>query len=443
VSKAGHAIVDMADFSARDQAPARVCLERVRECDVYVGIYGLRYGTPIRGRRNTSYTEWEFDAASAAGKPRLIFLLDPASTASGLPPKALIDRRHGKKQDAFVQRVQACGLTVRRFRHPDDLHLGVYQALMELRMSSRREGPGAGRAAVREVPKLLPYAPDRHQQEERLRAALRKLLAAELTAPLVVILHGEEDQRLERFRDRVLQHSLSSMVGSSLATRDHRVPWPGDLEPGDRFFEEFRQRIVDHLSADDGGPLPFPPLGQDSGELMVLWSSLYTDDWGRQGARVFAEVCRFWRESKAFAHHRLIHWILITYKKPPAYQPEIPILRWLERRYWHQRLSRHRLRRRNRHIRSTLHTLARSKAAVPTPVVLPELRSIGRADAEGWVHSPEVRTFLGEQSPQTLEDAVSAYYRRWESEHGMAEIPLEQLGNFLRDQLERAAAGDP
>ena len=109
MSKAGHAIVDMVDFSARDQAPAQVCLERVRECDVSIGIYGLRYGTPVRGRPHKSTTEWEFDAASAAG----------------LPSQALIDRRHGKKQDAFVQRVQACGLTVRRFRHPEDLHLGV------------------------------------------------------------------------------------------------------------------------------------------------------------------------------------------------------------------------------------------------------------------------------------------------------------------------------
>ncbi|MFM1798271.1 MAG: hypothetical protein RLZZ117_549 [Cyanobacteriota bacterium] len=38
VRRAGHLSVDMAEFAATDQPPARVCGERVRACDVYVGI---------------------------------------------------------------------------------------------------------------------------------------------------------------------------------------------------------------------------------------------------------------------------------------------------------------------------------------------------------------------------------------------------------------------
>ena len=83
---------------------------------ICIGIYGLSYGTSVRGRPSMTCTEWDFDAASAAGNPR----------------QALIDRRPGNKQDAFVQRVQTCGLTVRRFLHPGDLHRGDDQALMEL-----------------------------------------------------------------------------------------------------------------------------------------------------------------------------------------------------------------------------------------------------------------------------------------------------------------------
>ncbi len=46
VSAAGHRFVDMADFAAADQPPAQLCAERVRECDVYVGVLGTRYGSP-------------------------------------------------------------------------------------------------------------------------------------------------------------------------------------------------------------------------------------------------------------------------------------------------------------------------------------------------------------------------------------------------------------
>jgi len=70
ISAAGHVIVDMADFAAADQAPARVCAERVRGCDVYVGILGTRYGSPVRDKPDVSYAELAFDTATAAGLPR-------------------------------------------------------------------------------------------------------------------------------------------------------------------------------------------------------------------------------------------------------------------------------------------------------------------------------------------------------------------------------------
>jgi hypothetical protein len=70
ISAAGHVIVDMADFPAAGQAPARVCADRVRGCDVYVGVLGTRYGSPVRDRHGMSYTELEFDTATEAGLDR-------------------------------------------------------------------------------------------------------------------------------------------------------------------------------------------------------------------------------------------------------------------------------------------------------------------------------------------------------------------------------------
>ena len=93
ISAAGHVIVDMADFAAADQAPAQVCAERVRGCEVYVGVLGTRYGSPVRDRPEVSYTELEFDTATEAGLDRLVFLLDTDADDVGIPPSALIDSR--------------------------------------------------------------------------------------------------------------------------------------------------------------------------------------------------------------------------------------------------------------------------------------------------------------------------------------------------------------
>ena len=98
ISAAGHVIADMAGFPAADQPAAHVCAERVRECDVYVGVLGTRYGSLVRDRHEMSYTELEFDTATQAGLDRLVFLLDTAAADVGIPPSALIDREFGTRR---------------------------------------------------------------------------------------------------------------------------------------------------------------------------------------------------------------------------------------------------------------------------------------------------------------------------------------------------------
>ncbi|GJL50303.1 MAG: hypothetical protein NPIRA01_15300 [Nitrospirales bacterium] len=48
VNRAGHVPCDMQYFTARDRQPSEYCKERVRECDVYVGLIGFRYGSLVR-----------------------------------------------------------------------------------------------------------------------------------------------------------------------------------------------------------------------------------------------------------------------------------------------------------------------------------------------------------------------------------------------------------
>jgi hypothetical protein len=132
VSASGHAIVEMDDFPSSDRTPAQVCIDRVQGCDVYLGVFGMRYGSPVRDRPGVSYTELEFEAATDAGLPRLVFLIDGDSEELGLPPKALMDLEYGQRQQKFFQRVKEAGLTVQRFRNPDDLKALVERSLREL-----------------------------------------------------------------------------------------------------------------------------------------------------------------------------------------------------------------------------------------------------------------------------------------------------------------------
>ena len=140
ISAAGHVIVEMTDFPADGRPAAQVCEERVRGCEVYVGVLGTRYGSPVRDKPEVSYTELEFDTAAAAGLPRLVFVLDTAAADVGIPLEELIDHASGAQQVAFRRRVQASGLVTQRFASPDQLGRLVERSLREL--AAARRGPG-------------------------------------------------------------------------------------------------------------------------------------------------------------------------------------------------------------------------------------------------------------------------------------------------------------
>ena len=461
MSAAGHGIADMADFAAEDSRPARVCEEQVNRCDVYVGIYGLRYGSPVRDQPELSYTELEFKIASELGMPRLVFLLDSRSRELALPAEALVDWEYGQRQGAFLQRVSDCGVTVQRFRNPDHLANLVERSLRKLeeRQSgnntidgnldvSNLNGSNLGGGSItdsrasrhinaRPVPELLPYLPDRHQQEQAMEKALRLLIEGERAQPLVVILHGEDGQRVELFRDRFFQHSAAALFHQPLAIRDFPLPWPDDLLPGEAFAEQFLDKICHHLLWDSRAKQRLQALLGDASGPVVLWSSLYSDNWGSQGAQLFQQVCRFWQQQEVVASRRLIHWITITYNKPPIYQARKKALRWLRPSYWRFRASCLQLQRQNKRIRNHLKAINGGPAGASGLLVLPELGSVQRSDAETWVRSQPVREFLRDQGLQQLEAEVRDYYRR-EADQGLKQIPMEQLGTFLRDQLQQA-----
>jgi hypothetical protein len=132
ISAAGHVIVDMAGFPAAADAPAHVCAERVRRCDVYVGVLGTRFGSPVRDQPEVSYTELEFDTATVAGLDRLVFLLDTDAADVGIPLSSLIDREFGARQDDFRRRVQDSQLVTRSFASPAELGQLVERSLRDL-----------------------------------------------------------------------------------------------------------------------------------------------------------------------------------------------------------------------------------------------------------------------------------------------------------------------
>ncbi|HYV07638.1 MAG TPA: DUF4062 domain-containing protein, partial [Blastocatellia bacterium] len=87
--------IAMEDFGSRPSDGASVSVDEVQNCDVFVGIYGFRYGYAPGGGK--SITEMEFDAAFEGGKRCLCYFADKS-----LAPKAAEQGEESWKQSALA-----------------------------------------------------------------------------------------------------------------------------------------------------------------------------------------------------------------------------------------------------------------------------------------------------------------------------------------------------
>ena len=223
VSACGHVVVDMAGFPAADQVPAALCRDQVRGCDVYVGVLGVRYGSPVRDEPGMSYTELEFDTATAAGLPRLVFLLDTAAADVGIPVSALIDREFGDRQDVFRRRVRDSGLVTGSFADPGMLGQLVERSLRSLAEHSHGRSPGESPQSAVVLVGEVPQEPVGYQP--------RPDLLAELDAPgpglQVRVVHA-----LTGMRGVGKTHLAAAYARAKLAEGWRLVAWVDAEEPG-------------------------------------------------------------------------------------------------------------------------------------------------------------------------------------------------------------------
>lgn len=104
------------DLPAADRRADRIYLDEVRNADIYLGLFGTDYGR--EDKQGVSPTEREFNAATEAGIPRLVYV------------KGSSDKDKHPKMKAFIGRA-GNELIRRRFNDLATLKPAVYASLVE------------------------------------------------------------------------------------------------------------------------------------------------------------------------------------------------------------------------------------------------------------------------------------------------------------------------
>jgi hypothetical protein len=128
-------LIAMEEFGSRDTDSLEHCLQSIRECDVFVGILGHRYGA-LRAGSEDSYSLLEYKEAVKHNKPRILFLYVGPVHPNHIEPDAIRER-----QQCFRELVKSDRL-VSMFNEPGELGRLVSNALFNYFLrESWPEGP--------------------------------------------------------------------------------------------------------------------------------------------------------------------------------------------------------------------------------------------------------------------------------------------------------------
>ena len=117
--------VAMESYVAEPRRPLEQCLADIRRSDIYIGVIAWRYGYIPPGYEQ-SITELEYLAATEAGKPRLMFMLDEDAPW----PRRYVDRDGDRIER--LRTLIAQDLLVSSFTDASDLALKVTASLSRL-----------------------------------------------------------------------------------------------------------------------------------------------------------------------------------------------------------------------------------------------------------------------------------------------------------------------
>jgi len=294
----------------------------------------------------------------------------------------------------------------------------------------------------REMPSLLPYLPNRAEQEFELNNALQKLLQRASSCPLVCIVHGDELQCHDKFLERLTKVSLPRLLRLNphqTVIKAFPLNWPSELKDLSKIHERLSQDLANTVREDSFASLE--EINEDfckSYDLVIIQIHLLTDDFRQKESDILTKLLHFCQKWPALiSNQRLIICLFVKYQNEQETCSRLSWLDWLLS--WRRVFFRRRRRRQiNRKIQQQIEVLSASEFNEfnrLVGVVLPKLSGVNRTEVENWARSAPTKEFVGETEIEMLISKVRDMFDRWEERNSLNTIPMDYLAEELRGLL--------
>lgn len=294
----------------------------------------------------------------------------------------------------------------------------------------------------RSIPSLLPYLPNRSDQEFELGQKIQAHFQQSAKSPFVCIVHGDEFQSQDMFLERLQKVSLPRMLKldtTENVIKAYCLPWPSGVKELEKIPEYLCKNLADSVegysfaSAENINQTfckyPAP---------IIVHTHLLTGDWECQGEGIIPKLLDFWNNwPELVPSQKIIVCIFIKYqvkrRKSTGFLWFLRPLKLIHRFMKHYRCCKL-----NQKISQQLYEISQlefSQFERLNGVVLPKLSGISRTHVENWVRAEMTKEFIGEAKLEQLIHSVRDMFNHWESQTSSNTIPMDDLAEQLIELL--------
>lgn len=295
---------------------------------------------------------------------------------------------------------------------------------------------------ARSIPSLLPYLPNRSDQEFELGHKIQAHFQQSAKSPFVCIIHGDEFQSQDMFLERLQKVSLPRILKldtTKNVIKAYCLPWPSGVKDLEKIPEHLCKNLADAVegysfaSAENINQTfrkyPAP---------IIVHTHLLTEDWDCHREGIIPKILDFWNKwPELVPSQKIIVCIFIKYQvkryKRRGFLSWLRPLKLINRFLKHYRCCKL-----NQKIHQQLYEISQlefSQFEKLNGVVLPELSGISRIHVENWVRGEMTKEFIGEARLEQLIHSVRDMFNHWELQTSSNTIPMDDLAEGLIELL--------